>query len=121
MFEKIKALFGGSSKGRGKSEDLLRQAMLARDMMGAVRRAMKTDSPVLIEVHLPGGRHIFSVPGGHEGMKWLYDMAAGTWHACLTESRELDEKEKQEAINKSVGDRKTIKREGADCDYDRAE
>lgn len=87
--------------------------------MGAVRKAMRSDAPVLFEIHLPGGKHVFSLPGNHPGMPWLYDMAAGCWQSCLAESRVVREKEEQEAIGEAV-DRAQREKLGRDhCDYDR--
>ena len=87
--------------------------------MGAVRKAMESDATVLFEIHLPGGKHVFSLPGSHPGIPWLYDMAAGSWHSCLAESGKWLEREEQEAIREAEDRAQREKLGRDDCDYDR--
>lgn len=93
MFKKIKAFFHRPPKARTESEELLRQALLSRDLMSSLEIARKEKRNILVQISAPGRTHVFSVPGNADAAAALYDIAAGNWHANLAESRILFDKE----------------------------
>lgn len=94
MLQKIrdfirKVLQGADNRSHG--HDLAVQAKLAWDMQSAIETAHVLNEPILMEVQAGGTRHIFSVPGQGPAADWLFDMAAGSWHAALSQAREWAE------------------------------
>jgi hypothetical protein len=117
MFKKLKQLFFRPPKAPTRSEELLRQALLSRDLMCSLEKARKSNTPILVQISAPGRSHAFSLPGQHEAAAWLYDLAAGYWHANLTESRTAFEEEAA-LRQKEAEERLLPRREEEVCDYD---
>jgi hypothetical protein len=105
MFKKIRRFLFGPSEGRTGAKESLRQARLARELMYDLGIARELDIRIDLDVRIATSHHSLSIPGGKNSpaCKWLYELAAGSWHQAKGEAERRRLMEEADTIAEKGG------------------